>query len=166
MRAQSAVGVLPYDAFLFMGLQNLLADRLGVLSGAYRHNAGTFHLYETEMDTAARVAEEEIIPISVGPIDSSERQLEDIYAFELELRRATLGNDRGLVESLISDQHDTAKFWGTAKVVLLLHSLRRLGMWAEAKSLNAQLPADLRKLDEQHSTARGTEHKTGPSQRP
>jgi hypothetical protein len=75
-------------------------------------------------------------------------------------------NDRGLVESLISDQHDIAKFWGTAKVVLLLHSLRRLGMWAEAKNLNVQLPADLRKLDEQHNIERDTEHKAGRRQRP
>jgi len=146
MRAQSAFGVLPYDAFLFMCLQNLLADRLGVLSGVYHHNAGTFHLYESEIEMAERVSIGNIEPISLGYIDSSERQLKEIYAFELEVRNATLRNDHQQIESLIRNQYDASTFWGVAKVAFLLHSLSRLGMGAEFQRLNTELFTSLKKM--------------------
>jgi thymidylate synthase len=46
MRSQSAAVVLPYDAFVFMALQCLLAEELNIGIGSYYHIAGSFHIYQ------------------------------------------------------------------------------------------------------------------------
>jgi thymidylate synthase len=146
MRAQSAFGVLPYDAFLFMALQCLLAKRLGAEPGVYRHHAGTFHLYESERELARQVADSQCVAVRVGSFDAEEAALKDIFAFEYELRRATITGDRLVVSSLASGKYNCETFWGQTKVVLLLHALRRLDMPAEAHALNAAIPPGLKAL--------------------
>lgn len=146
MRAQSAFGVLPYDAFLFMALQCLLANRLGAQAGSYRHHAGTFHLYESECEQARRVIDGQYEVVRVGSFDASDAAIKDALAFEGELRRAAISGDRAVVASLASGKYDCATFWGQAKVVLLLHALKRLSMLAEAHALNAAMPPGLKTL--------------------
>jgi thymidylate synthase len=57
MRSQSAVGVLPYDLFLFTFLHETLAVALGAQLGAYYHICGSTHYYSDENETAQRVCE-------------------------------------------------------------------------------------------------------------
>lgn len=63
MRAQQALTVLPYDAFLFMGMQQYAASLLNVPSGPYIHQSGTFHFYENEVELARKITE---APVEVG----------------------------------------------------------------------------------------------------
>jgi thymidylate synthase len=57
MRSQSAVGVLPYDLFLFTFLHETLAVALGAQLGSYYHICGSMHYYSDETETAQRVCE-------------------------------------------------------------------------------------------------------------
>lgn len=169
MRAQSAFGVLPYDAFLFMSLQCLLAERLGVRPGGYRHHAGTFHIYENESDVARRVADSKCDAVQVGTFDCSDKMLKDIFVFEHDLRLATTTSDRSHVAIQASKKYECRTFWEQTKVVLLLHSLKRLGMFSEAYKLAADIPAGFKSLidnDLQTSAARyGVETHTAKQQR-
>ena len=149
MRAQSAFGVLPYDAFLFMALQCLLAERLGVRAGFYRHHSGTFHIYKSESDVARRVADGNCEPVTVGRIAVSDQLLKDMFAFERELRQATLASDRRQVASLAAEEYQGRTFWEQTKIVLLLHSMRRLGMLSEGMKLGPDIPAPFKLLVDQ-----------------
>lgn len=82
MRAQHALLILPYDVFLFMMLQCLVAVRLGVAVGTYRHISGTFHIYDTEREFAKRVLAEPIRSIEFGHMDGSKVELAEVLQFE------------------------------------------------------------------------------------
>lgn len=55
MRAQSAMVVMPYDAFLFMNLQIAIASKLNIEVGSYTHNAGTIHIYKDEVKKTEKI---------------------------------------------------------------------------------------------------------------
>ena len=150
MRAQSAFGVLPYDAFLFMTLQQLLAARLSLRNGAYIHQAGTFHLYESELEDVRKVLDSPITPIEVGELIAAESVIEDVLNFECTLREATIHDDSSYALSLLTDYYNSTSFWDQTKIVLLLHSLQRLKRDDEIPSLIERLPANFRPLANQN----------------
>lgn len=55
MRSQSVVGVFPYDSFLFLTLQELIANELGVDVGHYIHTCNSAHIYENELEFAQNI---------------------------------------------------------------------------------------------------------------
>lgn len=55
MRSQSVVGVFPYDSFLFLTLQELIANELGVELGYYMHTCNSAHIYESEFKFANNI---------------------------------------------------------------------------------------------------------------
>lgn len=63
MRSQSAAMVLPYDAFVFTFLQEMIAVELGLDLGSYHHISGSFHYYLDEEPFIKRILAEEI-PVS------------------------------------------------------------------------------------------------------
>lgn len=67
MRAQQALTVLPYDAFLFMGMQQYAAGLLGVPIGRYIHQSGTFHFYDNEAALARKIVDDPAVPASLPP---------------------------------------------------------------------------------------------------
>src|SRR5579875_1439881 len=69
MRAQQALFVLPYDAFLFMALQSAVAAELRVQIGTYRHLVGTFHIYANELSLAQSVAKSEVRALTLGQME-------------------------------------------------------------------------------------------------
>lgn len=150
MRSQSALGVLPYDAFLFMLLQCFLADKLKVNVGCYKHFIGTFHVYEAEIEDAKKVISQEIVPITVGRIASEADVLEEIFVFERTLRDATLKKQSSSVLQLASITLNPQNFWDQARIVLLLHSFILLELREEAKNLVKQLPAPLQILTKKY----------------
>jgi thymidylate synthase len=58
MRSNDAYIGLPHDVFTFTMLQEIIASALGVDLGRYTHLVGSFHLYKTEYDSAARFISE------------------------------------------------------------------------------------------------------------
>jgi thymidylate synthase len=150
MRAQSILGVLPYDAFLFMALQCLLANRLGVKVGSYEHYAGTFHMYESEVADAESILSQEIESVTVGQVSSAASEIKDILRFEQELRNATVSNNVNYVMRLVLEKYDTENFWGQTRVVLLLHALTLLNLYDESEHLVAQLSDNFNKLAKEY----------------
>ncbi len=55
MRSNDAWLGLPYDVYCFTSVQKLVADFLGVKVGTYSHCVGSMHLYERDLDKAAKV---------------------------------------------------------------------------------------------------------------
>lgn len=55
MRSNDVITGLPYDVFFFTMLQEMAAVSLGCELGAYHHNAGSMHLYETHFELAEEI---------------------------------------------------------------------------------------------------------------
>jgi len=66
MRSSDVWLGLPYDAFNFSMLGNILASQLGVALGTVTFHLGSSHLYETNLDAAKKVLEsgEELMDVS------------------------------------------------------------------------------------------------------
>jgi thymidylate synthase len=121
MRAQHALLILPYDAFLFMALQCIVAARLGATIGTYKHICGTFHIYEAEREFTERVLSEPLHSIEFGRPEGSESELIDLLQFEKRVRDLGRARDvRGLIEILESATRGS-DFAHQAKLVLLAH---------------------------------------------
>jgi len=54
MRSWDAVWGLSYDVPCFVAVQTAVANAVGVEVGTYRHNAGSFHVYERHWDIETR----------------------------------------------------------------------------------------------------------------
>lgn len=105
MRAQQALTVLPYDAFLFMSLQLILAAQLGLAPGIYHHFAGTFHVYESELEAVASTVEAgprslRLPPLGVVGSDAEELVWRVVDA-ERQLREAVSAQRRDTIEELL-----------------------------------------------------------------
>jgi thymidylate synthase len=146
MRSQSAAMVLPYDAFLFMAMQCWMASRLGVAPGPYRHVAGSFHIYEDEVQIAREVLQAGADPARIGPMPSPEANLDRLLAFEREVRAATIARATSTIHKLIGAEigaHDDDSFFAQARRILLLHAARTLKAPALIESLIAELPSEI-----------------------
>jgi thymidylate synthase len=86
MRSQSAALVLVYDAFLFATLQRLIAARLGVRLGPMHLAAGSFHVYEDEVDLAHRITLSPVQSVGLGPISPRQSDLDKLLEFERAVR--------------------------------------------------------------------------------
>jgi len=146
MRAQQALTVLPFDCFVFMGLQALLASKLGIPCGRYFHVCGTFHFYESERILAERISLSRVKSVSLGPMSGGVASLEKLLQFEAELRKATLTGDRATVDGLTSVRFDAGGFYESARVLLMLHAYSLLNLNHLALASMNLLPADLRHL--------------------
>ncbi len=149
MRAQQAFTVLPYDAFLFMSIQLLLAAQLGVRVGDYLHFSGTFHVYESEESAIIQTLSSELKyatlpspPQGVGPSSEFIQQLIDL---ESRLRGlAANENRRGLIELASTD--DGSNLLKVARQVLCDFALRKIGLVDEAAAISSRLPSDIQAL--------------------
>ncbi|HWX83467.1 MAG TPA: thymidylate synthase [Xanthobacteraceae bacterium] len=101
MRAQHALNVLPYDAFLFLVLQQIMASELNVGVGRYVHFCSTFHFYEDEIDavqkTISHGASEIVLPAWSGGLEA----LDELIEFEAVLRAAAIANDLNAIQMIV-----------------------------------------------------------------
>jgi len=149
MRAQQAFTVLPYDAFLFMSMQLLLATQLGVRVGDYIHFSGTFHVYESEQSAIMQTLNSDLKhatlpspPQGAGPSSEFIRQLINL---ESRLRELANNEDRqGLIEVASTD--DGRSLLDVARRVLCDFALRKIGLVDEALAISSMLPPDIRAL--------------------
>jgi thymidylate synthase len=149
MRSQSALMVLPYDAFLFMTLQCWLASRIGAELGSYRHIAGSFHVYDDEVAFAKSVLDSGADSASIGPMPAPETNSELLLEFERDLRVAVLGDDLARVQQMFDAERIhgfDGSFFSHARAVLLFHAIRRLNADDLRESLLTVQPATTRGL--------------------
>lgn len=123
MRAQHALLILPYDVFLFMAMQCLIASRLGVNVGDYRHVSGTFHIYESEVHQARTILDSRV---NVHTIDSAGNfldEIQELVQFEHEIRSAAADGDGMRIEREVMSVPCESSFSQQVKLVFLAHWL-------------------------------------------
>ncbi|MEQ8327791.1 MAG: thymidylate synthase [Parvibaculum sp.] len=118
MRAQQALTILPYDAFVFMGLQSFLASKLGIPCGRYIHIAGTFHVYESEKQIA-EAASRDATGNPLGHIDALDGSLDELMAIEKELREAVLAGSAQTIERAKAHRFAVGSFAENARDILV-----------------------------------------------
>src|SRR6478752_1625389 len=104
MRAQQALTVLPYDAFLFMGMQQYAAGLLGVPAGRYIHQSGTFHFYDNEAALARKIVDDPAVPASLPAFpttpDGAREAARELVGLESRLRLAAQAQDTAAVDRI------------------------------------------------------------------
>jgi len=97
MRAQQALTVLPYDAFLFMLLQSYCASILQVSAGPYIHFSSTYHIYQDELSVARRISEDGCrgMPVMFGPDAVAEANL--LIRMERQIREAATQGEQDVI---------------------------------------------------------------------
>lgn len=130
MRAQQALTVLPYDAFLFMGMQQYAASQLGVAAGEYIHQAGTFHFYEKEAPIAQKIVDAPpvagVLPAFPTDPEGGRKAKDELVDFELRLRKAAVAGDTATVDEIAGRKAET-EYADVARACLATHAYRKLG---------------------------------------
>lgn len=113
MRAQQALTVLPYDAFLFMLLQSYCASILQVDVGSYFHFSGTYHIYSDELDAASETVNRgcSAVDVTFGP--DARGEADSLIRMEQEIRQAAVAHNSEVVGR-----------WSSAPLVGLLGTAR------------------------------------------
>jgi thymidylate synthase len=143
MRAQQALFVLPYDAFLFIGLQAVVAAELEVAVGSYRHFAGTFHIYSNERELAETVlaASATAHPLQ-PPALGIEEQTEELRRWEERLRAVGTASAEAHFDQLSAEVEALAPetLTGQAARVFLYKAASAAGDAAAMAIARAKLP--------------------------
>lgn len=90
MRSNDAYKGLPHDVFTFTMLQEIMARKLGVEVGTYRHAVGSFHLYADDAQKAANYLDEGIQPrvqMPAMPIGDPHESIEMLLRAEGSIRQ-------------------------------------------------------------------------------
>lgn len=147
MRSQSAALVLPYDSFLFMSVQCIIAQRLGVSPGPYTHLSGSFHYYSDESEIVQRVSQEDNITISFGDFLGEGVDAHTICDFEKRVRLACKSAQLDALEALTKTGAGQSPAppepW---KIVLLAHAFDKLNQPERALELSGKLTDPVRGL--------------------
>lgn len=130
MRSQSAIGVMPYDLFLFTMLQESIAAKLGLEMGAYYHFCGSLHYYDDEGESVTRylaAAEKSTLgpmPSMLTPMFGSKSKLCEA---ESDLRARIL-RDEGT--NIAVEEYGLDDYWTNLLRVLALDAnrLRRIAL--------------------------------------
>lgn len=137
MRAQQALTVLPYDAFLFMQLHQISASQLGVECGPYIHQAGTFHIYENERHVAEQLVHSPVTPIQLPSwpkgADLVANAAHELIRVEQSLRQAALSGDIDEIDRLAAQRSEFA-IVEVAQVILTTFAYRKCGEENHASS--------------------------------
>ncbi|MDO0924228.1 thymidylate synthase [Streptomyces sp. TG1A-8] len=130
MRAQQALTVMPYDAFLFMGLHQYAASLLNVPCGPYIHQAGTFHFYENEESMARKIVDTPpvaaALPAFPGTAEAGREAARELVLLESRLREAAEAGDRATVDE-IAGRKAGCDFTDVARACLATQAYRKLG---------------------------------------
>ena len=130
MRAQQALTVLPYDAFLFMMIQQYAASLLEVPCGAYIHQSGTFHFYENEENLASKFIECDTEPAGLPPLpgkaESAREEIAQMIDLERKLREAAVISDFATIDRIAAQQLSSG-FTDVVRACLATYAYRKLG---------------------------------------
>ncbi|MGW7573858.1 thymidylate synthase [Streptomyces sp. NPDC054765] len=130
MRAQQALTVLPYDAFLFMVMHQVAAALLDAGCGPYIHQSGTFHVYENEIELAGRLISQQVTPVELpalpsGP-DAVRAAVRELVDLERGLRAAVGAGDGAAVDRFAATKASFG-FTDVARACLTTFAYRKLG---------------------------------------
>ncbi|MFM0069547.1 thymidylate synthase [Paraburkholderia sediminicola] len=90
MRSNDAYKGLPHDVFAFTMLQEIMARKLEVEVGTYRHAVGSFHLYADDAKKAAEYLEEGVqarVPMPAMPLGDPHESIEMLLQAEDSIRQ-------------------------------------------------------------------------------
>lgn len=143
MRAQQALFVLPYDVFIFVGLQALVAAELEVGLGSYRHFAGTFHIYANEYALAEDVVASQPRARSLSPPASGlDSQITELRDWENRLRSIGVEGDIHGLDEIAGEVASipSTTLTGQAARVFVHKAAKVIGHKRLADSAEAELP--------------------------
>lgn len=92
MRSNDAFWGLPHDVFAFTMLQELVARKLGLELGHYKHFVGSLHLYDRHVAKAEKFIDEgwhESVPMPSMPLGDPEPAVRELLSCEAALRNRT-----------------------------------------------------------------------------
>jgi len=145
MRSCNAARVLPYDLFLFSLLAEYVARRIGAQPGTYTQFTVSLHVYEEDLDAAARMAGSAVDDsrprMAPMPADDPAGCVARLIGIEEAVRLSAPSADRRWVrrhEAAIADT--LPDYWQDFGRVLLLHAIRRSPL---ADGEAAELSADV-----------------------
>lgn len=145
MRSQSAAMVLPYDVFLFCGLQCYLATATGLPPGPYTHVSASFHVYEDEISLARQICAVGARPVRVAPMVGG-RALSRLQEHERILREAYLANDAHALAAILEEVASPQTFEEEAALILCAYAATRLQRQREAAEAVRRLGGNLQAL--------------------
>lgn len=130
MRAQQALTVLPYDAFLFMSMHQLAASMLDAELGPYLHQSGTYHVYDDELAAVAELVRAKSRPVALPAVPAGRQAatelVRDLVRLEAELRDAATRGDHAAVAAIAADDC-SQPYLDVARACLTTQAFRRLG---------------------------------------
>lgn len=144
MRSQSAAMVLPYDVFLFVSFQCILAQQLGVEIGAYYHLCGSFHIYSDEVALARSILRDDLLPIDLYALLGKPIKVAELKEIEQCIRNAAMQRDFDTLARISDSTSNPLAPLQQAVTILLLHAYSFLGMAAKAENLIERLDRSLR----------------------
>jgi thymidylate synthase len=121
MRSNDAYIGLPHDIFSFTMIQEMVARRLGIRLGWYKHVVGSLHLYDTDRTKAERyVAEgwQSTIGVAMPPMPRKDplNQIGRLLSAQEYLRNAAYTEAAPVIAAL-------SPYWRDLAVVLKAYSL-------------------------------------------
>ncbi len=139
MRSNDAYRGLPHDVFAFTMLQELMARRLGVELGAYRHFASSLHLYTADKDKAKRYLDEGFQPTSNVamphmPLGDQSKIIQKVVAAESRIRGGRLRSERSL---------NLPDYWADLVRLLLVFKARKRHDTKAVRSLKRRMTTTL-----------------------
>ena len=93
MRSNDAFIGLPHDIFAFTMLQEIMARSIGVEIGAYKHVAGSLHLYDSDITNAQQYIGEAFqtrIPMPPMPTGDPWRSISAVIDAEVQVRNGNV----------------------------------------------------------------------------
>lgn len=138
MRSNDAYLGLPHDIFAFTMIQEMVAIRLGIELGTYKHFVGSLHLYARNIDDARTFLDEgwhQSTPMPSMPNAAMEDGVERLRVAEVALR--TESDDMPVLEDLGGD------YWDDLIRLLLAY---RAGTVEELSRIRASLASDFFKV--------------------
>ncbi len=106
MRSNDAYIGLPHDIFSFTMIQEIIANKLGVNLGVYKHFVGSLHLYNDRLDNAKQYIEEgwqETTSMPKMPSEDSTEAILKLIQVESQIRTGQAVNS--------SDTNDLSPYW-------------------------------------------------------
>ncbi|WP_339616907.1 thymidylate synthase [uncultured Gilvimarinus sp.] len=120
MRSNDVYFGLPHDVFCFTMLQEIIACRLGVKLGVYKHSVGSLHLYEdkiTNINSYIQEGWQRQVPMPHMRCENIEKQIEHFIDVEKRIRS---GGEYDSAEDSISDS-----YWKDLLILLKVFSKRK-----------------------------------------
>lgn len=131
MRSNDAWLGLPYDAFNFMNLQEIMAGRLGIKLGKYTHFVDSLHIYEKHIDQAKKLVktkyksiydECDILDGRMAP-EVIDTEMANVYNVEATTRKMSVMVKVETVEQLIYACKNY--YWRSLAAVIAVYNFKK-----------------------------------------